>query len=106
MTNTVPWHHAGARTHSQGTTLAAPDPVRRLPDALDILTARMREAMVERRAGPPGGDRYRRADERVAYLNELYGLLQRRMEVPAEIWLLDGDRASVSGRRSHRGNRR
>lgn len=55
----------------------------------------MHAAVTERRDSLPGSERYRRADERVAYLNELYVRLQRRMEVPAEIWLLDGGRTSL-----------
>lgn len=66
------------------------DPVARLSAALEILASRLREAVAERRTAPQGSERYRRADERVAYLNELYVRLQRRMEVPPEIWLLDG----------------
>ena len=76
------------------------NPVTKLSEALQILGARLREAAAERRASPPGSDRYRRADERVAYLNELYGRLQRRMEVPAEIWLLDGGPTRNTRRRS------
>lgn len=74
--------------------------VTHLPDALNILATRMHAAVSERRDAPPGSERYRRADERVAYLNELYVRLQRRMEVPVEIWLLDGDHTPPRGRRS------
>lgn len=74
----------------------------RLPDALEILAAQMRKAIAERRAAPAGGEKYRRADELVAYLNELYVRLQRRMEVPAEIWLLGGGRAPERSLRSRR----
>lgn len=89
---------------SLGAAMPAPigDPVARLPDALEILATRLRETVAERRGAPPGSERYRGADERVAYLNELYVRLQRRMEVPAEIWLLDGGRAPARGLRSRR----
>lgn len=78
----------------------APPPraLQRLPAALQILTARMQAALTERRAAAPGTERHRRADEEVAYLNELYVRLQQRMEIPAEIWLLDGGRPPVHGR--------
>ena len=66
------------------------DPVGRLPDALEILAARMREATTERRDAPPGSEQYRRADELVGYLNELYLRLQRRTEIPRELWRLGG----------------
>jgi len=77
-----------------------PEPVARLCDALEVLATRMHEAVAERRSSVPGSEGYRRADELVAYLNELYVRLQRRMEVPTEIWLLHRGRASVGGRRS------
>jgi hypothetical protein len=91
-----------ARTLSTIVPPPARDPVARLSEALEILAARMHEAVAERRGVPPGSERYRRADERVAYLNELYLRLQRRVDVPAEIWLLDSARAPVGGRWSHR----
>lgn len=69
----------------------------RLPEALQILATRMRAAVAERRTAPPGSDRHRRADEEVAYLHELYVRLQRRMEIPTEIWRLAG--GPMSGRR-------
>jgi len=85
---------------------AARNPITTLSAALQILAARMREAVAERRESPPGSERYRRADERVAYLNELYVRLQRRMEVPLEIWLLDGGWAPLRDRRTRRGGPR
>ena len=66
------------------------DPVGRLPDALGILAARMRVAITERRDAPPGSEQYRHADELVGYLNELYLRLQRRIEIPRELWRLGG----------------
>lgn len=71
----------------------------RLPEALQILATRMRGAVAERRTAPPGSDRRRRADEEVAYLHELYVRLQRRMEIPTEIWRL-ADSPPSGGRRS------
>lgn len=68
------------------------NPVAQLSDALQILTSQLREAVAQRRSANPASELYRRADERVAYLNELYVRLQRRMEIPPEIWLLDGGR--------------
>lgn len=97
-----------AKSWPSARTLGAPvptptgDPVARLSAALQILATQLSETVAERRGAPPGGERYRRADERVAYLNELYVRLQRRMEVPVEIWLLDGDSASDRGWRSRR----
>ena len=76
------------------------DPVVRLSAALEILASGLRDAVAERRTAPQGSERYRRADERVAYLNELYVRLQRRMEVPPEIWHLEAGRSSVQGRRA------
>ncbi|NJD29916.1 MAG: hypothetical protein FIA92_16690 [Chloroflexi bacterium] len=68
----------------------APPAVQRLAAALQLLATRMRAAATVRRTSPPGSERHRRADEEVAYLNELYVRLQRRMEIPSEIWRLDG----------------
>lgn len=76
-------------------TLAVPNPVRQLPEALAILAARLREAVAERRTAPAGSERWRRGEEGIAYVNELYLRLQRRMEVPAEIWSL-GDRRDLA----------
>ena len=50
----------------------------------------MREAITERRDAPPGSEPYRRADELVGYLNELCLRLQRRVEIPRELWRLGG----------------
>lgn len=61
----------------------------------------MRVAVAERRTVARGSDRYRRSDEMVAYLNSLYLRLQQRMEIPAEIWLLDGGGTTVRRGRSH-----
>lgn len=92
----------GSRSRGPAHPAAMPpparDPVGQLPRALEILAVRMREAVAERRASPLGSERYRRADELVAYLNELYVQLQRRMEIPGEVWLLGG-RTPVGGRR-------
>lgn len=77
-------------------------PLVQLSDALGILATHLRAAVAERRVSQPAGERYRRADEQVAYLNELYLRLQRRMEIPAEIWLLEGGRGPTRGRRSPR----
>ena len=60
----------------------------RLADALDILATNMRAAVAVRRTAPPDSDRYRLAEAHIAHLNELYMRLQRRMEIPAEIWRL------------------
>jgi len=79
---------------------AGPAALDRLTDALRILERRVLEAAAERRAAPPGSDRRRRADEQMARLNGLYLRLQRRMEIPPEIWLLDRPAAArrVHGR--------
>lgn len=76
-------------------TLAVPNPVRQLSEALAILADRLREAVAERRTAPAGSERWRRGEKRIAYVNELYLRLQRRMEVPAEIWSL-GDRSDLA----------
>jgi len=76
-----------------------PAAIARLADALDILGRLMHEAAAERRAAPLGSVRRRRADERVDRLNGLYLRLQRRMEIPAEIWLLDSP--ARPSRRAH-----
>ncbi|MBY0398353.1 MAG: hypothetical protein K2X91_18050 [Thermoleophilia bacterium] len=68
---------------------AGPPALAQLTDALEILGRRMHEAVAERRAASPGSERWRRADERAERLNGLYLRLQHRMEIPAEIWLLD-----------------
>ncbi|MFV2063587.1 MAG: hypothetical protein ACC726_08750 [Chloroflexota bacterium] len=81
---------------------SSPSPVAQLPDALEVLTRRMREAVAERRRARPGTEQYDRADEYIAHLNQLYGRLQRRMEIPAEIWRLDDGRPSAHGRGSFR----
>lgn len=100
--------HLSLEGHPDAESLAAiagrapTGPLRRLPAALEILATRMREAMASRRGAPPGSEQYQRADELVVYLNELYLRLQRRMQVPAEIWLLDGGSAPVHGRRAPR----
>lgn len=78
--------------------LPAGDPIRQLPAALHVLSLRMRAAVVERRTSPPGSELYRRADEEIAYLNELAVRLQRRMEIPDEIWLLDRERTRAEER--------
>lgn len=70
--------------------MSAEDPVARLSIALEILKSRLQAAVAERRSAPHESERYRRADERVAYLNDLYVQLQRRMEIPPEVWLLAG----------------
>ena len=82
-----------ARALSLAVTAPARNPVAQRSDALQILATQLREAIAERRGGPPGSDRYRRTDEQVAYLNELYVRLQRHMEVSAKIPPLDGGRA-------------
>lgn len=88
-----------ARTDGRPSVARRPPPARgpivQLPAALQILTTRMRAAIAERRASPPGGERYRRADEEVAYLNELLVGLQRRMEIPAEVWGLERGRSPL-----------
>ncbi len=76
----------------------APSALQRLPAALEILSTRLRAALEERRAAAPGSERQRRADEEVAYLNDLYVGLQRRMAIPAEIWHLEGGRKAAHGR--------
>jgi YHS domain-containing protein len=89
---------ACARVVVPATTPSAQDAVAQLPRALQILGIQLREAIADRRAASTGSDRHQRADERVAYLNELYVRLQLRMEVPAEIWLLRGGRAPTRSR--------
>jgi hypothetical protein len=59
-----------------------------LRSALEILADQMHEAAGRRRVSPPGTEAFRRADERVAYLIELFRLLQQRMAVPDEVWAL------------------
>jgi hypothetical protein len=48
----------------------------------------MHDAVSRRRMSHPGSDSFRRADERVAYLLELFDGLRRGTEIPAEIWWL------------------
>jgi hypothetical protein len=55
---------------------------------LEILAEQMNDAVSLRRKSQPGTESFRRADERVAYLVELFGGLQRRMAIPDEIWRL------------------
>lgn len=86
------------RARSAARLAPVSNPVAQLAAALEILAARMRDAVAERRASPPGSERYRRADALVGHLNELYLQLQRRMEVPAEIWLLGRGRLSAGER--------
>jgi hypothetical protein len=57
-------------------------------NALLILADEMHDAVARRRMSQPGSDSFRRADERVAYLVELFDGLRRRTEIPAEIWQL------------------
>lgn len=57
-----------------------------LRSALEILAEQMHEAVARRRMSPPGTEPFRRADERVAYLIELFRRLQRRMAIPDEVW--------------------
>ncbi len=59
-----------------------------LRTALEILAEQMHEAVARRRMSPPGTESFRQADERVAYLIELFRRLQQRMAVPDEIWRL------------------
>lgn len=61
---------------------------RDLRDALEILAEQMHDAVSRRRMSESGTDSFRRADERVAYLIELFRGLQRRTEIPDEIWRL------------------
>jgi hypothetical protein len=61
---------------------------RDLRDALEILAEQMHDAVGRRRTSQPGSESFRRADERVAYLIELFSGLQRRTEIPDEIWRL------------------
>lgn len=84
---------ACARVVVSATTPTAQHAVAQLPSALQILGIQLHEAIADRRAASAGSDQHQRADERVAYLNELYVRLQHRMEVPAEIWLLPDGRA-------------
>lgn len=83
-------------------TLAVPKPVTELSEALAILAARLHEAAAERRSAPVGSQRWRRAEERVAYVSELYLRLQRRMEIPTEIWSLGDGQDHAIGRRPAR----
>lgn len=91
---------ARARLIAPAMTLPARNAVALLPSALQILAIQLHEAVAERRATSPGSERHQRADEQVAYLNELYVRLQHRMEVPAEIWLLGGGRVPARGQQS------
>ena len=59
-----------------------------LRDALEILADQMHDAVSRRRMSPPGTESFRRADERVAYLIELFNRLQRDMAIPDEVWRL------------------
>jgi hypothetical protein len=59
-----------------------------LRTALEILAEQLHEAVARRRVSSPGTESFRRADERVAYLIELFRRLQGRMAVPDEIWRL------------------
>ena len=59
-----------------------------LRTALEILAEQMHEAVARRRMSPPGTESFRQADERVAYLIELFRRLQQRMTIPDEIWRL------------------
>lgn len=61
---------------------------RDLRDALEILAEQMHDAVSRRRVSHPGTESFRRADERVAYLIELFHGLQREMAIPDEIWRL------------------
>lgn len=61
---------------------------RDLRGALEILADQMHDAVSRRRMSQPGSESFRRADERVAYLIELFRGLQRRTEIPDEIWRL------------------
>lgn len=76
------------------------DSVGQLPRALEILANRLRESTAARRDAPPGSADARRAEREIAYLRGLYLELQRRMEVPREIWLLERTTAS-GGTRHH-----
>jgi hypothetical protein len=53
-----------------------------------MLADEMHDAVARRRMSQPGSDSFRRADERVAYLVELFDGLRRRTEIPDEIWRL------------------
>jgi hypothetical protein len=57
-----------------------------LRTALAILAEQMHEAVGRRRTSQPGTESFRRADERVAYLTDLFRQLQHRMTIPDEIW--------------------
>ena len=57
-------------------------------DALLILSDEMHDAVSRRRMSQPGSDSFRRADEHVAYLVELFGGLRRRTGIHDEVWRL------------------
>lgn len=57
-----------------------------LRTALEILAEQMHEAVARRRTSPPGTAPFRKADERVAYLVDLFRQLQQRMAIPDEVW--------------------
>jgi len=59
-----------------------------LRDALEILADQMHDEVSRRRMSPPGTESFRRADERVAYLLELFSRLQHDMAIPDEVWRL------------------
>jgi hypothetical protein len=61
---------------------------RDIRDALLTLADEMHDAVARRRISQPGSDSFRRADERVAYLVELFDELRRRSEIPDKIWRL------------------
>lgn len=91
---------ASAPGSMPGVATGSPRRMGELADALEILARRMRAAVGERRTAARESEGYRRSGEMIAYLNSLYVRLQRRMEIPPEIWLLDGGGAALGGGRS------
>lgn len=57
-----------------------------LRTALAILAEQMHEAVGRRRKSQADTESFRQADERVAYLTELFRQLQHRMTIPDEVW--------------------
>ncbi len=90
---------------STGQTAARPgDELRR---ALDILGRHVRREVDIRRSTPRWDPRHRRAGEELTRLSGLYRRMQRRMEIPPEVWELDDhESADPGGAGSHGRGRR
>lgn len=82
-------HREVIRLSSAGRFGGAQRPADELRRALDILGRHVRQAVAVRRATSRSDPRYRRAGEELARLSGLYRRMQRRMEIPPEVWDLD-----------------